>query len=106
MIINATLADGRTMALGAKQGDNLMVLLRDSETGVLGTCGGGMSCGTCHVVIGEHWRHLLGAQHEDEVDMLDALSEVIEVPEGSRLSCQIDLVAEMDGMALRIPPPE
>lgn len=106
MKICATLADGTVKQLAAAPGDNLMVLLRDNETGVLGTCGGGMSCGTCHVVIGADWRHLLGEQHEDEVDMLDALSEVTEVPEGSRLSCQIELVAAMDGMGLRIPPPE
>ena len=65
-----------------------------------GTCEGQMACSTCHVVVEPEWFVKLPEAVEDEEDMLDLAAEV----EGtSRLSCQILLTREMDGLTVRIP---
>ncbi|MFC7504928.1 2Fe-2S iron-sulfur cluster-binding protein [Nocardioides sp. CPCC 206347] len=70
-------------------------------SGVVGECGGDLSCATCHVFVEESWSSRLEPACEDERAMLDATAE--EPTEHSRLSCQLTCTADTDGIVLHIP---
>ena len=82
----------------------LMEVLRDSNLGVLGTCGGMCSCGTCHVYIADAWLGKLPPKSEDEQMMLEGIGELVEVRPNSRLSCQIPVSEELSGIEVEIGP--
>ncbi|MDD3798483.1 MAG: 2Fe-2S iron-sulfur cluster-binding protein, partial [Novosphingobium sp.] len=65
--------------------------------GIDALCGGTRQCGTCHVYIAPDWWEKVGPPNEDEQTMLEAL-EGVEVRPTSRLSCQIQLSEELDGL--------
>ena len=65
-----------------------------------GTCEGQMACSTCHVIVAGEWFDRLEEASEEEEDMLDLAAGVART---SRLSCQIDLTEEMDGLTVTIP---
>lgn len=65
-----------------------------------GTCEGQMACSTCHVVVAGEWFDKLPPAVEEEEDMLDLAAGVTRT---SRLSCQIELTEELDGLEVRIP---
>jgi len=65
-----------------------------------GTCEGQMACSTCHVIIDQRSFALLPGPSEEEEDMLDLAADIAAT---SRLSCQILLTEELDGMEVRIP---
>ena len=62
-----------------------------------------MQCGTCHVYIAPEWADRVGPPSADEATMLEALDGV-ELRPTSRLSCQIQLGEELDGLVVEIPP--
>jgi len=64
------------------------------------SCGGGCACGTCHVYVNEEWRALTGPISSFELDLLSSLENV---RPNSRLACQINLTAELDGMTVVLP---
>lgn len=97
--------DGIERDLEAAPGSSLMDALRDANTGVEGTCGGMMSCGTCHVYVQADWLVRLPAKSGDEADMLEAIGGIVTVKPESRLSCQIPVTDELDGLHLEIGPP-
>lgn len=101
--INVIDANGMQQRLQADPGSSLMELLRDQSSGVEGVCGGCCACGTCHIVLESDWQPLLGTAQPEEEALLDALDERTS---GSRLSCQLRLSHEMDGLSLRIVPAE
>jgi 2Fe-2S ferredoxin len=68
--------------------------------GIEAECGGACACATCHVYVDEAWRDKTGTPEQMEEDMLDFAFEVR--PE-SRLSCQIRITPELDGLVVRIP---
>ncbi len=70
--------------------------------GIDANCGGMMQCGTCHVYIAPEWADQVGPPSEDERAMLEGL-EGVEVRPTSRLSCQIQLGEELDGLVIEIP---
>ena len=82
-----------------------MDTLRDADTGIEGTCGGAMSCGTCHVYVDPSWADRLPPKGEDEAAMLEAISDFVELRPSSRLSCQIAIDDSLDGLRLEIAPP-
>ena len=93
--------DGQNHELDADTGLTLMENLRDQTYGVEAICGGLCSCGTCHVYIGETWLEKIpeiGAE-EDEI-----LEGAFERETNSRLSCQIPITDDLDGMDLTIAP--
>lgn len=65
-----------------------------------GTCEGQMACSTCHVIVDAEWFGKLPETSEEEEDMLDFAAGVRRT---SRLSCQIDLTEEMDGLSVTVP---
>ena len=65
-----------------------------------GTCEGQMACSTCHVIVARDWFGKLPDAREEEEDMLDL---AVDVQATSRLSCQIDLTQELDGIEVTIP---
>ncbi len=69
--------------------------------GILGECGGACSCATCHVYVDPAWVNRLPAMQDMERDMLDFATSVD--PERSRLSCQIRVTEEMDGLLVYVP---
>jgi 2Fe-2S ferredoxin len=79
----------------------LMEPLRDMDDGVSAICGGMCSCATCHVYVDETWRAKLPAPMSDETDML---KDLVSYRENSRLSCQIQLSAALDGLRVTIAP--
>jgi len=88
---NADIAVGENLMQGAV--DNMI-------DGILGECGGVMSCATCHCYIDPQWQALIPPPSEREEDMLDM---AIEPNEHSRLSCQIKITEELDGLVVRLP---
>ena len=68
--------------------------------GIEGDCGGLCACGTCHVYVPEEWQTLCGDVDELEQGMLEF---AFDVNESSRLSCQISVTEEMEGMRIRMP---
>lgn len=96
--------DGAARELEAQSGCSLMDALRDGGAGVDGTCGGMMSCGTCHVYVAAEWVARLPAKSEDEQAMLEAIGELVSLRPGSRLSCQIPMEPGLAGLRLSVAP--
>lgn len=95
--------DGQAHEVQAREGDSLMEALREHEWGVPAICGGLCSCGTCHVYLDTEWQDKFMMADSDEQDLLD----VFETTQAtSRLSCQLQLRAEHDGLKLSIAPEE
>jgi 2Fe-2S ferredoxin len=68
--------------------------------GIDADCGGGMACATCHVYVNEEWLNKLPAKEDGEEDMLDM---AFEPKQNSRLSCQLIVSDELDGLVVNIP---
>lgn len=75
--------------------------VRNGVDGIDADCGGACACGTCRVVIPENWRARLMAPEDTEVEMIDALGDSVD--DGIRLSCQINVSADLDGMIVTMP---
>ena len=71
-------------------------------SGVLADCGGACSCATCHVYVDEAWQEKVGPPDAIEEEMLDLVSEFHKP--SSRLSCQIRLSDELDGLKVAVAP--
>ena len=94
-------ADGdQEQVVEANEGDSLLDVAQAAGQPLEGTCEGQMACSTCHVIIGKECFDKLPRAIEDEEDMLDLASGARRT---SRLSCQITLTAELDGMVINIP---
>ena len=86
----------------ARPGDSLMKAAVDANVkGIEADCGGSLTCATCHVMIDAPWCDQLPTAVPDELDMLDFASSPV-LPQ-SRLSCQVRLTSELDGMVVRLP---
>ena len=68
--------------------------------GIDADCGGGMACATCHVYVNDEWFDKLPSKEDGEEDMLDM---AFEPKKNSRLSCQIIVSDELDGLTVNIP---
>ena len=68
--------------------------------GIDADCGGGMACATCHVYVKEEWLDKLSKKDDGEEDMLDMAYEPNKF---SRLSCQVIVSDELDGLVVNIP---
>ncbi len=95
--------DGVTHEVEAETGSPLMYSLRDLDYGVEAICGGVCSCATCHVFVDPEWVGRLPARDQDEEELLEELENF---QPNSRLSCQIEFNADLDGMPVTIAPEE
>lgn len=94
--------DGRTIALDGMNGQSVMQLATaQGVSGIVGECGGSAMCATCHVYVEPSWLGRLSAPLSTELEMLECTAS--ERRPESRLSCQIKLSAELDGLALHLP---
>lgn len=91
---------GERVEAEGKSGDRLLAVAQAAGMPLEGTCEGQMACSTCHVVIAREWFSKLPRASEDEEDMLDLAAGVTRT---SRLSCQIVLGDELEGLEVRIP---
>lgn len=100
-IVTFVTADGSQSQIEADAGVNLMQLAVDHGIdAIIAECGGACSCATCHCYIDEAWVDKTGAPDEMEDAMLDG---ILDRQPGSRLSCQITLTEELDGLIVRLP---
>lgn len=94
-------ADGNQYEAEAEAGTNVMEVAVDNFIdGIVGECGGVLSCATCHCYVDEKWLDKLEPASEQEEDMLDM---AIEPKDNSRLSCQIELTEALDGLVVHLP---
>ena len=84
-------SNGLTVMEGAVQND---------IPGIDADCGGSMACATCHVYVKEEWFNKLPKKEDGEEDMLDM---AFEPKQNSRLSCQLVVSDELDGLVVNIP---
>jgi ferredoxin, 2Fe-2S len=97
--------NGAEHELQSAPGVSLMEVLRDGgDYGITAICGGLCSCATCHVYVDDDWMGKLKARHNDEQEILTALSSF--KPGNSRLSCQIPFTAELDNIKVTVAPDE
>lgn len=101
-LLIVTTRSGEEHKLNAKDGQSLMLALRDADVGdIQALCGGCSSCSTCHVYVDPGFDGTLPTMGTDESDLLDC--SAYREP-NSRLSCQIQISPELDGLRLTVAP--
>ena len=94
-------AEGDERRIDAANGISLMQLaLSNGIPGIIGECGGVMSCATCHVYVDDGWYGRLAPPQQSEIDMLEFADEPTAL---SRLGCQIKVRDELHGLVVRVP---
>ena len=94
-------AAGQSRTVEAEDGSTVMeTALKNAIPGIEAECGGACACATCHVYVDESWLERLGKAEQMEEDMLDF---AFDVRPTSRLSCQIKVRPELDGLTLNTP---
>ena len=92
---------GTTHEINAASGQSVMqVAMSNRVPGIIADCGGSCSCATCHVYVDEAWFGRIPAATSAEKDMIDC---ALHVQDNSRLSCQIEVKDELDGLVVRLP---
>ncbi|SEQ13271.1 ferredoxin, 2Fe-2S [Solimonas aquatica] len=93
--------NGSERVIEAEDGKTVMQAAVDNLIpGIVGDCGGCCTCATCHAYVDERWQGKLKPPSEDEAMMLEG---ALEVKANSRLTCQIQIGPELDGLILRTP---
>ena len=94
-------ADAKTHEIDVQNGLTVMEgAVQNDIPGIDADCGGGMACATCHVYVKEEWLDKLPTKEDGEEDMLDM---AYEPKQNSRLSCQLIVSDELDGLEVTIP---
>lgn len=95
--------DGSAQVIEVADGENVMRgALNHDLPGIVGECGGGLACATCHCYVDDAWTAKVGGpSSQDETDMLE--STAAEVKPSSRLSCQIVMSPDLDGLIVHLP---
>lgn len=98
--IKITDVNGETREVDAKPGLSVMEIAVDNNVaGMLAECGGACACATCHAYIDENWLAKLPTMDDMEDAMLDS---ALERQPNSRLSCQIEITDDLDGLVLTV----
>jgi ferredoxin, 2Fe-2S len=93
--------DGTTHEVDGEIGSTVMeTAIRNGVPGIEAECGGALACATCHVYVRQDWIDKTGGPSEMEEDMLDF---AFDVRPTSRLSCQIKVSDELDGLVVDVP---
>jgi len=93
--------DGKEIVEENGVGSVMEIAQQNQVPGIEGACGGCCSCATCHVRVHPDWIGKTGRATESEMDLLDLESEACD---RSRLSCQIELTDELDGLVVEVSP--
>ena len=102
MKVTWKLPDGSEITAEVAEGLSMMeAAVAQNVPGVVGECGGNLSCATCHMQVAEDWAARVGGPDDFE----DAMLDTVEAARGatSRLSCQIRASADLDGLVLIVP---
>jgi len=92
---------GTERTVDAETGKSVMQIALDNMIpGIVGDCGGSCSCATCHAYVDPAWADKLPPQSETESMMLDG---ALETQPTSRLTCQLTMTPELDGLIVRTP---
>ena len=101
MRIFVTDQGGKEHELEGIEGWRVMEIIRDYGLPIKAECGGACACATCHVYVDEDWLDKLHPMREAEEEMLDVAPDV---QDNSRLSCQILMSEELDGLKVTLAP--
>lgn len=95
--------DGHEQHVDAQPGQSVMqAALGAMVPGITADCGGACTCATCHGYVDEAWVPRVPAPSHDELDMIDA--GCLHALPNSRLTCQVKITAELEGLVIRLPP--
>ena len=93
--------NGKSHSIEVANGLSVMEgAIQNNITGIDADCGGGMACATCHVYVKEEWFDKLIKKEDGEEDMLDMAHEPNKF---SRLSCQLTVSEELEGLVVKLP---
>jgi len=101
MRINVIDRTGRRSSLEALDGWRLMEVIRDWGLPISADCGGAATCATCHVYVDPAWLDRLPQPTDEELDQLDTVPALAET---SRLSCQLLMSEDLDGITVTLAP--
>jgi 2Fe-2S ferredoxin len=93
---------GETTTIDVPAGRSVMEgAVKNGIEGIVAECGGACMCATCHVYVDDGWLGKLRPMDEEQDEMLN--STAAERKSNSRLSCQIEMRSELDGLTVRMP---
>ena len=93
--------NGKSYTVDVSNGLSVMEgAVQNNIPGIDADCGGGMACATCHVYVKEEWFDKLPKKKDGEEDMIDM---ALEPNKFSRLSCQIEVSDELNGLIVKLP---
>ena len=93
--------DNQNYTIDVQKGLTVMEgAIQNDIPGIDADCGGGMACATCHVYVKEEWLDKLSKKEDGEEDMLDM---AFEPKTNSRLSCQLMVSEQIDGLVVNLP---
>ena len=99
--ITYTDPQGNSKTIEVKNGLTVMEgAIQNNIPGIDADCGGSMACATCHVYVEEKWLDKLPTAEDGEIDMIDM---AFEPKKNSRLSCQLIVTEELDGLKVTTP---
>ena len=94
--------NGTAHTVEGEPGQTVMeTAIKHGIPGIIAECGGACSCATCHVYVDDAWKEAAGAPSPMEEDMLDF---AFDVRPTSRLSCQIKVTEDLEGLVVTVPP--
>jgi 2Fe-2S ferredoxin len=94
--------NGTEHTVHADVGQSVMqAAINNQVPGILADCGGNCSCATCHAYVEADWRDHMPVPESYELDMIRC---AMHVQDNSRLTCQIHVTPELDGLVIRLPP--
>jgi 2Fe-2S ferredoxin len=93
--------DGTSQTVETQPGMTVMeAAVKNMVAGIDADCGGACACATCHVFVEPEWQEATGKRSDMEEDMLDF---AFDVRDNSRLSCQIKVTEQLDGLVVKVP---
>ena len=93
--------DGKSHTIEVANGLSVMEgAIQNNVPGIDADCGGSMACATCHVYVKEEWFNKLSKKEDGEEDMLDM---AFEPKKNSRLSCQLMVSDQLEGLVVNLP---
>ena len=93
--------DDKKITVEAKSGLTIMEAAKEQGLAMTAACQGSLACATCHIVVDETWYDKLYPPSEEEEDLLDTASDLTNT---SRLSCQIPLTEDLEGIVVHLTP--